>query len=58
MNQPVQQTKVDDIVHGLRCICGGAMVLTLVEPIDDRYERHRFECIHCGTGTTVSFQRS
>jgi hypothetical protein len=27
MNQPIQETKVDDVVHRLRCLCGSAMVL-------------------------------
>ena len=57
MKQLIQQTKADDIVHGLRCLCGGAMMLTVVEPIDHEYERHRFECVLCHSSTSVSFNR-
>jgi hypothetical protein len=57
MDQLIRETKVDDVVHGLRCLCGGAMVLTVVEPIDQEYERHRFECVQCRSSTSVSFNR-
>jgi hypothetical protein len=33
------------------------MVLTVVEPIDQEYERHRFECVQCRSSTSVSFNR-
>lgn len=57
MKQLIQKTGMDDVVHGLKCLCGGAMLLTVVEPIDQEYERHRFECIRCHSSTSVSFNR-
>jgi hypothetical protein len=33
------------------------MVLTVVEPGEEGYEIHRFECEQCHAATSVSFKR-
>jgi hypothetical protein len=55
MNHLIKRTRFDEVPHGLKCLCGGSMVLAVVEPGEEGYELHRFECEQCRAGTSVSF---
>jgi hypothetical protein len=57
MNHQIKRTHLDEVPRGLKCLCGGSMVLTIVEPGEEGYELHRFECEQCHAATSVSFKR-
>jgi hypothetical protein len=57
MNHRNKGTNFDEVPRGLKCLCGGSMVPTAVEPGEEGYELHRFECEQCHAGTSVSFKR-
>jgi hypothetical protein len=57
MSQPPNPTNTSEALRVLKCLCGGSMVLTLVEPESEEYDRHRFECMTCHSTTLVTFTR-
>jgi hypothetical protein len=50
------KTQFDKGLHGLLCLCGGLMVLALLEPIEEDHELYRFECRDCHCATSVLFK--
>jgi hypothetical protein len=55
-NRRHKKTQFDKALHGLLCLCGGRMVLALLEPIEEDHELYRFECRDCHCATSVLFK--
>jgi hypothetical protein len=56
MNRQHEETHFDEVPHVLMCLCGGHMLLALVEPIEEAHELYRFECKECHCATSVLFK--